>query len=229
VQEVYIASSGGSVFDALKIGRMVRRDLLRTRVPYPRSLDFVNGAPSNGIGEFKDLMTKKMICEGPRCHCASACFLIWAGGIVRIGHVLGLHAPSINSTAFSNLPPDRAGRLYRDLILQIDHYLEEVDVPRKYRDIMSDIASNDIWWLTFKEVTLLADPASIQTWIAASCGALTKQEWDILGDLDFAKKRSVRDQLLFETLDKKRDEFLACKKRKLANSRDAIDRIDDQN
>jgi hypothetical protein len=47
----------------------------------------------------------------------------------------GVHAlDQIDS--LSMLPPDRAAKLYRELLAEIGHYLEEMDVPRKYRDLM---------------------------------------------------------------------------------------------
>ena len=214
MNDVKIASSGGSVEDAIEIGRLVRRYLLKTSAPY--SLEQI----ANGIGVMEG---DKKICEGPGCHCASACFLIWAGGYSRSGNVLGIHSPSIKSTAFSELPADRASKLYRDLIAEMARYLEEMDIPRKYRDLMSDTSSNDMRWLTLKEAEPLTKPPSIWTWIAASCEIMSEQEehiyWDVLY---FQKNLSSRDRLLYEALDKNSNETNACLAKKLFNARDAI-------
>jgi hypothetical protein len=41
---------------------------------------------------------------------------------------------------------------------------------------MSDTASTDIKWLSDEEAQAIADTPSIAEWVAATCGALTKQE-----------------------------------------------------
>jgi hypothetical protein len=218
---VTIASPGGSVEDALKMGRLIRRHLLSTRVPF-YSLD-----ASNGTGG--TIPEGERVCEGPRCICASACFLVWAGGYSRDGEVLGIHSPSIKSTSFSELPADRASKLYRELISDIGRYLEDVDIPRKFRDLMSDTSSNDMRWLTSKEAEALTNPSSIWTWIAASCEVMSKQEEHIYWDVRFQRNRSSRDQLLYEALDKKFNETHACLGKKMHRARDAISRVDDPN
>jgi hypothetical protein len=98
LESVHLWSSGGSVAEAIKIGRLVRKVMLTTGTPWVEE----------NWGDY---------CEpGPTCHCASACALIWAAGIVRSGNKLGLHRPSIRSTEFANLPPDRASSMYRLLL-----------------------------------------------------------------------------------------------------------------
>jgi hypothetical protein len=124
---------------------------------------------------------------------------------MRFGNVLGVHSPSIKSTSFSELPADRASKLYRGLIAEMGRYLEDVDIPRKYRDLMSDTSSNDIRWLTLKEAELLIYHSSIWTWIAASCEVISEQEEHIywVGLFLRRKNLSLRDQLLYEALEKK--------------------------
>jgi hypothetical protein len=223
VDLVTIASSGGSVEEAIKIGRLIRRFLLITQAPYRPF-----GTSPNGVGMFAE-SGGKTICEGPHCNCASSCFLIWAGGYERLGHVLGVHAPSNKSTAFSELPADRASRMYRDLVADIGRYLEDVDIPRKYRDLMSDTSSSDMRWLTLKEAESLTRPSSIWTWIASSCEVMSQQEQEIRLDLLLEKNRSSREELLYEALERKFDETSGCLQKKMFNARDMITRVDDPN
>jgi hypothetical protein len=133
------------------------------------------------------------------------------------------------------LPPDRATKLYRELLAEIGRYLEEMDIPRKYRDLMSDTSLNDIRWLTFDEADALVYPASIRTWIAASCETMSKEEDDTYFDLEYplpgsvadSGNRSPRDQLLYEVLKKKFRETSTCQRTKVLRARDAISQVDD--
>jgi hypothetical protein len=97
------------------------------------------------------------VCNGNSCHCASACFLIWAAGIERHGNSLGLRRPSTRSTNFADLPPDRASALYRTLLAEIGFYLLEMDVPRRFIDVMTDTSSSDIRWLEDAEASFYAE------------------------------------------------------------------------
>ena len=115
-------------------------------------------------------------CEGSDCHCASACFLIWTGGVERDGTVLGLHRPAIAATSFASLPADRASILYRQLLSDIGKYLAEMEVPRRFIEIMTDTSSKDIRWLTNDEAQSMEAVPSIAEWVASSCGAMSKTE-----------------------------------------------------
>jgi len=118
---------------------------------------------------------------GRKCHCASACFLIWAAGVERTGSVLGLHRPTIEATAFAKMPPDRAGVLYRQLLSEIGRYLAEMEVPRQFIEIMTNTSSKDVRWLTYEEAESIEErPPSIAEWVASSCGAMTKSEKDTM-------------------------------------------------
>jgi hypothetical protein len=96
-------------------------------------------------------------CDDSSCHCASACFLIWASGAVRSGSAVGLHRPSIKSTNFADLPPERASALYRELLSEMERFLAGMEVPRRYIEIMMDTSSNDIRWLSRDEASSLED------------------------------------------------------------------------
>ena len=74
-------SNGGDVDEALKIGRLFRKFLVLTLVP-----------------------TKSSYCGGEDCTCASACALIWFGGVNR-GGTVGLHRPRPTDPMFGKLSP----------------------------------------------------------------------------------------------------------------------------
>jgi hypothetical protein len=181
VDAVVLVSSGGLVEEALKIGRLVRQYLLNTFAPSGAHGYGMLLIPHPSVDETLRTMT---ICEGPACHCASACFFIWAAGVgFRSGDAVGVHRPTIQSTAFANLPPEQASILYHALLADIAMYLSDMEVPQKFIDLTSDTASNDIKWLNSEEAKSMLEPPSIAERDAATCGAMTKQEDEQVSEL----------------------------------------------
>ena len=79
---VYLHSPGGDVLEAMAIGRLIRQLHLRTEAPRRWGPNLSNGAlPMHEAGYGPN--GAQQACRGPDCVCASACFLIWAGGIRR--------------------------------------------------------------------------------------------------------------------------------------------------
>jgi len=121
--------------------------------------------------------------------------------------------------------------LYRQLLLDIDKYLTEMEVPRRFIDVMMDTTSTEIRWLSYDEAVSVEEVRSIAQWIAATCGAMTKAEKDTMRtiDLEIALKRSVsqRDRMLLEQLEKKSGEINICSAKKLWKARDTISEVTD--
>jgi hypothetical protein len=231
---VLLWSPGGSVEDAMKIGRLIRKGLIETEAPTAMNVPWVRSADENyekqpGWGTLTSAFggAWTSVCEGRNvsgwqdgkpshnCHCASACFLIWAAGIERSGDVLGLHRPTIEATAFAKLPPDRASVLYRQLLSDIGRYLAEMEIPRRFIEIMTSTSSKDLRWLTYKEAASMEDmPPSIAEWVASSCGAMTKSEKDAM----------IKDRRLHE---KKWLQIVRCASAKIRMARDEIKEVSD--
>jgi hypothetical protein len=229
LQVISLKSSGGSVEEAIKIGHIIRKNLLLTKAPYARA-DTQLGFPTRGSGllsgtfgiysrpwrrdgpyfafDGMQRVDDLEYCNGYDCHCASACFVIWAAGYSRLGSSLGLHRPSSTSTTFANMPPDRASVAYRLLISDIDRYLTEMEVPRRFIEMMIDTRSNDIRWLQLSEALELWGIPSIEEWLDSSCGKLPKSE---------RKNWSTRDEIPQKMVD-----IYICRELKLTRARDAI-------
>jgi hypothetical protein len=232
LETVDLWSSGGLVEEGMKIGRLVRKSMLATRAPSSVDPDGTGRRKPDGTGSLMDtrfvlslpseLADPNMLytCNGNSCHCASACFLIWAAGIERYGNSLGLHRPSIRSTSFANLPPDRASALYRTLLAEVGSYLMEMDVPRRFIDIMTDTSSSDIRWLEDKEASSIEEVPSVAEWIAATCGAMSKEEEDVLMQVGDSVTRS--DRMRYERLMEKSSDIAVCKLERIDKARDAI-------
>jgi hypothetical protein len=239
LETVDLWSSGGLVEEGIKIGRLVRKGMLTTVAPSSVDPDGTGSRKPDGTGSLMDtrfvlslpeeLPDPNMlyVCNGNSCHCASACFLIWAAGVERHGNSLGLHRLSIRSTSFANLPPDRASALYRTLLTEVGSYLMEMDVPRRFIDIMTDTSSSDISWLEDAEASSMQEAPSVAEWIAATCGAMSKEEEHLLTQVP--RRRAVgegvtqSDRMLYGLLLKKSSAIHACKLEKIDKARDAIE------
>jgi hypothetical protein len=229
VDMVDLWSSGGSVEEAIKIGRLIRTNLIETAAPVDYSDKpvgrgwYFRGELVPGCPE----INRRTPPKGVGCQCASACFLIWAAGIERHGSSLGLHRPTITSTSFATMPPDRASLMYRGLLVDINKYLSEMEISPRFAEFMIDTSSKDIRWLTWDEAETLEEVPSIHEWVATNCGAMSKNEtttWLMLGaEVDqFNKILSPRDRMLYEQLDNRWRKISSCRSTKIQQARDAI-------
>jgi len=228
LSNVLLWSSGGSVEEAAKIGRLVRKDILTTQAPYEVTLPHPVGSGSL-IDPRLALADVATMCDDNSCHCASACFLIWAAGVERRGNALGLHRPSIRSTGFADLPPERASDVYRLLLAEVDRYLTEMEIPRRYIEIMTDTSSNDIRWLDVEEAWSLEEVPSVAEWIGAGCGAISKSEQRAMLEIGVKLSNKInvsqQEKMLHDQLLQRSSEIDECKAKRIDNSRDTITEI----
>ena len=226
LQGVLLWSPGGLVEEAMEIGRIVRRELLKTEAPSEKNYSHPIGA--GVLVDSRAIFNPSRalyICNGEDCHCASACFLIWAAGVEREGNALGLHRPSLRSTRFANLPPDRASALYRLLLGEMDSYLTEVEIPHRFIETMTDTSSNDVRWISGDEALSIKESPSLAEWIAAGCDGMSKEDQSVMLEISRRvrqKSASSYEKALYERLSKKDFELYTCKLRRLDNARDAI-------
>jgi hypothetical protein len=200
LEDVLLWSSGGLIDEGMKIGHLVRRALLTTDAP-ERNRELLGIGPDRqwppGYGHLADFSTT--ICENSTCHCASACFLVWAAGApFRLGQLIGLHRPTIRATAFSDMPPERASIFYRQSLTDMAKYLTEMEVPRRFIDMMTDTSSNDIRWINRMAVSFQEVP-SISEWLDTACGRYlegrTPEESGKILDCRITKTKNARDSI----------------------------------
>ena len=86
---VHLRSKGGNVEEAMKMGAIIRRLRLETEVP-------VWNTGRQPIDPIKVDRQENMIC-------ASACFLVYAGGASRFGNYLAMHRPFFRKRCFHTL------------------------------------------------------------------------------------------------------------------------------
>jgi hypothetical protein len=143
--EVFLASQGGNVFEALEIGYLIRHLRLSTDAP-SRPPPTVRSSGSEVIHPF-DL-------ANPRNYqCASACFLLYVAGIYRefiwAGR-LGIHHPQLEHKPVGLTEKDISVGMV-DMRNKVKRYFEEMNVPNKYLDLMYSLPSNEMRWITQSE------------------------------------------------------------------------------
>lgn len=147
---IFLDSPGGDISEAIKIGQLVR--YLQTMV-----------------------MVKK------NKTCSSACFFIYLGGATRlasgsiygqplpmdlaVGYV-GLHRPYLASPSSS----DESVELQANVMRKIRVYLDANLVPSRLIDTMMSRPSNDIYWLTDRDIEDLGEyPPELEELFISKC------------------------------------------------------------
>lgn len=154
VGDFFLNSPGGDVDEALKIGRLFRKYSITTTTSSRRD-----------DGSFS---SPDPWCRNQNCICASACALIWLGGVYRDGTV-GLHRPRTNDPMFKGLSPADASTMYRRVLERVETYLNEMEVPKSIIESMITTSSSDVRWVDSSDEGL-DQPPSIAEWVDASCG-----------------------------------------------------------
>lgn len=205
-----LESNGGSVYEALKVGRLIRKFLVTTYVPRGRchveELEGLPPLPSGAwiVPPFSHSMAKDPATAPPfdpsraivipndpeTCLCASACALIWFGGIERMGTV-GLHRPKINDPEFANSPPEKAMARYRSALAEIDAYLSEMESPRSIIDTMVTTSSAQINWVSARK-NGLSRPPSYAEWEDLSCDHYDSEQEPLF---DYCRNSLRRDRV----------------------------------
>ena len=116
VNGIILNSPGGAVVPALEIGRYIRLKRLVTYSP--------------------------LSCDESECICASACALIWLGGIARTGTVYA-HRPSLRDED-QRLDFDAWDRVINTAQNDIDLYLREMRITDTVSEALLSTNPNDI-------------------------------------------------------------------------------------
>jgi hypothetical protein len=152
LSQVELNSRGGSVAEAMKIGRLARRYYLKTNAPSY----WIPGDPEPGPHWHRHLQGAMSV-FAPGAVCASSCFFAWLGGVTRSGDIIGIHRPFPPINDMQRMSPDQAGRLYRNVSDTIRIYLAEVEASAHWLDDMMKISSDDILMLSQEQLSELTD------------------------------------------------------------------------
>ena len=140
--DVFLASQGGNVTEALKIGYLIRHLRLSTDAP--------SRPPPSG----RSSVILPIDLANPRNYqCVSACFLLFVAGSYRhfvwAGR-LGIHRPQIEHQPIGTTEKD-VSAMTDDFRNKIKLYFEEMNVPNRYLDLMYSVPPNQVHWLTQSE------------------------------------------------------------------------------
>jgi hypothetical protein len=144
--EIFLASQGGNVLEALQIGYLIRHLRLSTDAP--------SRPPPTVRGSGSEVIHPSDLANPRNYQCTSACFLLFVAGIYRdfiwAGR-LGIHQPQMERTPVGTPEKDVSIALV-DLRNKLKRYFEEMNVPNKYLDLMYSVPSNEVRWITQSEL-----------------------------------------------------------------------------
>lgn len=143
-----MSSPGGDVKTAMKFGRFFRRAAMQVKLE------------KYGV-------------------CNSACFLVLVGGTERVfGAEVGIHRPYYDREIYSKLSPSEATEYFRNMNKSVRAYLAEMDVPIQLIDRMMSIQSNQMEYLSPREIEDAIDTfaPSHEEWLLAKCGISLSDE-----------------------------------------------------
>jgi hypothetical protein len=131
---VWLASSGGNLSEALRIGRLIRQLALEVRAPVDRArpLVYLRDAENNT--------------------CASACFFLYVAGVNRQGAVLGIHKPALPADEYFALGLDGTAAAYQKIHDATTAYLDLMGAPARYASLMLATSPREMLWLASEDI-----------------------------------------------------------------------------
>jgi hypothetical protein len=210
VNMLLLASIGGDTEEAMQIGTIVRELFIPTQAPYALDSGFTcNGYPS----ELKE----------DECDCSSACFLIWAAGVYRMGDVLGVHQPYFLGGNTEELSATEAQKELVQMYEGIRSYLEKMDIPEHIINEMFNTGSDEIAYLDWDSAKSMESVPFFNEWVGANCSRLTTEEERDYSRL-LSKKREGKSTLTksensyLNYLEERKEKFNKCLRNKLKES-----------
>ncbi len=166
---VFLASPGGNVLEAIKIGYLLRSLELRTLLPTGNP----GGRATYSVIGPQDLKNPKDYM------CASACFFLYIAGIDRdSSHIdrLGIHRPTLKAQVWAtNSEKGRAAAALR-LRRIITYYVQRMGVSEKLIDLMYSVPANRVHWVTKEEYSALikGQTAELKAALEQNCAPMIK-------------------------------------------------------
>ena len=131
---VWLASPGGNLSEALRIGRLIRQLALEVRAPIDRARPLVH------------------LKDGDNNTCASACFFLYVAGVYRQGSVLGIHKPALPADEYFALGLDGSVAAHRKIEEATVAYLDVMGAPARYASLMLAGSSRGMVWLSPEDI-----------------------------------------------------------------------------
>lgn len=215
-KSIYLASPGGSVTEAIKIGHLVRALKLETIIPAQVS------------GNIREMLAARYKLTNPEANymCASACFFVFVAGVKRDHDdwgdpILGIHRPYLTESELRTLSGSQAMAAASQIREVVESYLKEMGVPAKYADLMFSVPKDEVRWIGSAafEADFEGVIPELREWVDARCDTLTdveKATWANLKDKSSAEMTTA-ERSISELLMKKRMELDECETKELNN------------
>lgn len=145
VVQIYLASPGGNLGEAMKIGLLIRLLRLSTVAP-SEELTNEGLAAVSGLHNLKNPKADYM--------CASACFFMFVAGVHRSADspgqvILGIHRPSLAKNV--RIDFDQRVAIEDRTRVIVERYLKVMNVPAKYAEDMYSVPKGVIQWIRTDE------------------------------------------------------------------------------
>ena len=137
ISPVYLRSKGGDVAEAMKMGAIIRRLRLETEVP-------AWDTGRQPIDPIKVDHQEDTIC-------ASACFLVYAGGASRFGNYLAMHRPFLPREEARNFSDVEYEAAQKEVVPKVKAYLADMDIDQYWIDRMFSANSQEEYMPTWSE------------------------------------------------------------------------------
>jgi hypothetical protein len=127
---VWLASPGGNLSEALRIGRLIRQLALEVRAPVERARPLVH------------------LQDADNNTCASSCFFLYVAGVNRQGSVLGIHKPALPADEYFALGLEGSVAAHQRIEEATAAYLDLMGAPARYASLMLTTSSREMLWLS---------------------------------------------------------------------------------
>lgn len=164
---IYLRSKGGDVAEAMKMGTYIRRMRLVTEVPIKlEGHESDRGSWVSPVSKDNDV-------------CASACFLIYARGVDRLGNRLALHRPYLPRQIATGISDVEYEAAEKRVMTKVSEYLKDMEVDQFFINKMMANSSQDAYLVSLSETDeyhLSGIVPSIEEAVLTKCTVLTSQD-----------------------------------------------------
>jgi len=220
---IFLASPGGNVAEAIKIGRLVRMLRMATEIPGQFSREMRDAMSPDDLNKrlLKSANDHNIRNREDNYVCASACFFVFVAGVYRDKEPsvydepsLGIHRPFLTDSDLTSLSASEAMASAKQLRAFIESYFKEMDVPSKYADLMFSVPREQVRWIddTNFEFDLEGFIPELKDWIDARCDKRTAVEKVVSEELKDKPRThlSATEKKVMELLDEEEFERLVC-------------------
>ena len=167
IHSVYLRSRGGNVFESLLIGSLIRELLLSTHAPMYDDRHKTGYCPES------------VELNGGSCVCASACALIYLGGVPRNLGKIYFHRPYIDPTQNARLSLEESRDGQQKIVTSVRSYLRSMEIPDWFVEKILATDSKSLFALTEKEAIqfLVGYPSHLEEWLMAKCSIISEKEY----------------------------------------------------